>query len=149
MSFTVKKSTPSFRLIVADDDAEDIQLIRESLEENDLQASIKEVENGELLLNELRGTKMPDRGLNPHLILLDLNMPRKSGFDVLKELKEDKNLRSIPIVIFSTSTSEKDVKKAYELGANCFICKPNNLEGWHATIGKLGRFWIECATHLP
>jgi CheY-like chemotaxis protein len=71
-------------------------------------------------------------------------MPRKSGFEALQELKQDVVLRKIPVVVFSTSHTSKDVEKAYELGASCFVSKPDSLEEWCDKMGKLGRFWIEC-----
>lgn len=71
-------------------------------------------------------------------------MPRKSGLEVLKELKKDNVLCRIPVVIFSTFKAPKDIEKAYEPGASCFVNKPNTLEEWCDKMGKLGRFWIEC-----
>jgi CheY-like chemotaxis protein len=84
----------------------------------------------------------------PHLILLDLNMPRKGGFEALEEIKSSETLRKIPVVIFSTSNAQKDIEKAYDLGASCFISKPNNLEEWCDKMNKIGKFWVECV-RLP
>ena len=149
MSLIANNSKPPFRLLIADDDAEDVQLIKDCLVENHLQASVNDVENGQNLLDTLRKSERTEKEGKPHLILLDINMPRKNGFEALKEIKQDKDLCSIPVVIFSTSKAEKDIRRAYELGANCFITKPNSSTDWHSTIGKLGRFWIECVTNLP
>lgn len=71
-------------------------------------------------------------------------MPRKNGLEALEELKRDDTLRKIPVVIFSTSDTLRDVERAYELGASCFVTKPNSFDEWCDKMGKLGRFWIEC-----
>lgn len=140
----------NLRILVADDDLEDIQLVKESLLENQLTVDVNDVENGQELLEVLRTKPVPATSRQkPHLIIMDINMPRKNGFETLKELKEDKDLRGIPVVIFSTSKAPADIKKAYELGANCFISKPQTASEWHNIIGKLGRFWTECASLMP
>ncbi|WP_207491802.1 response regulator [Aridibaculum aurantiacum] len=138
------------RILVADDDVEDVQLVKESLLENQVKADVNEVDNGQALLETLRSTTSNNKAkLKPHLIIMDINMPRKNGFETLKELKADEDLRSIPVVIFTTSKAAGDIKLAYELGANCFITKPQTATEWHNTIGKLGRFWTECASLTP
>ena len=71
-------------------------------------------------------------------------MPRKNGLEALQELKQDDMLRKIPVVVFSTSDAANDVERAYDLGASCFLTKPNSLEEWCDKMDKLGRFWIEC-----
>lgn len=134
----------NFRIFVADDDQEDIQLLRDCLVENKVIAEISEAANGNELLEKLRNNQTANQH-KPHLILLDINMPRKNGFETLKELKEDKNLCTIPVIVFSTSGSEKDIEKAYELGANCYVSKPRTAKEWVKTIGSIGHFWCDCA----
>ena len=90
-----------------------------------------------------KGKTYPFKDL-PQLILLDLNMPRKNGFEALAEIKADENLCKIPIIIFTTSKAPKDIEKAYLLGANCFVSKPNTLDEWCEKMGQLGRFWMHC-----
>lgn len=142
MSTSVSKP---FRILIADDDTDDIQLTKDCFDENELHVHVNDVADGQVLLDHL--TKMTEvsnlRDL-PQLILLDINMPRKSGFEALQELKQNDTLRKIPVVIFSTSKATKDIERAYELGASCFVSKPNSLEEWCDKMGKLGRFWIEC-----
>jgi CheY-like chemotaxis protein len=132
------------RILLADDDKEDIQLVKDYLVDNNVPADVNEVANGQQLLETLRssGSKHSDQPV-PHLIIMDINMPRKNGFETLRELKADNHLKHIPVVIFTTSTAPEDVKRAYELGANCFISKPLTSHEWRNTIGKLGRFWLE------
>ena len=81
----------------------------------------------------------------PHLVLLDLNLPRKDGRSVLSDVKSDPALRRIPVVIFSTSQATKDIERSYELGANSYISKPPTLAEWVAAVKLLNDFWIGCA----
>lgn len=133
-----------FRILIADDDEDDVQLTRECFLENKLAVDLNEVEDGQYLIEHLRRIKETKSNTLPQLILLDLNMPRKNGLEALKELKEDTMLCRIPVVIFSTSKAPADIEKAYELGASCFVDKPNSVEEWCDKMGKLGKFWIEC-----
>lgn len=137
--------TKPFRIIIADDDNDDIQLTKDCFNENKLAIDVIDVGDGQILLDQLKEMIIASKLKHlPQLILLDINMPRKSGFEVLQELKQDENLRKIPVVVFSTSHATKDVERAYELGASCFVSKPNSFEEWCDKMGKLGRFWIEC-----
>lgn len=137
-----------FRILIADDDTDDVQLTKFCFTESDLPIHVNDVADGQVLLDHLKEMTDISNSVDlPQLILLDLNMPRKSGFEALQELKENILLRKIPVVIFSTSKATGDVERAYELGASCFVNKPNSLEEWCDKIGKLGRFWIECV-HL-
>ena len=140
-----KSLNAPFRVLIADDDVDDIQLTRDCFLENSLPIDVKEVADGQFLLDHLKEiATIKDTRKLPQLILLDLNMPRKSGFEALKELKEIEALRRIPVIVFSTSKASKDIEKAYELGASCFVSKPNTFEEWCDKMGKLGKFWIEC-----
>ncbi len=134
-----------FRILIADDDTDDVQLTKDCFSENQLPIHVNDVGDGQILMDHLKGMMNVSNSRDlPQLILLDLNMPRKNGLEALKELKQDDALRKIPVVIFSTSQASKDIEKAYELGASCFVSKPNTLEEWCDKMGKLGRFWIEC-----
>jgi CheY-like chemotaxis protein len=131
---------------MADDDAEDRMLAREALEESRLANDFRYVENGEELLDYLRRRGQyadPAVSPRPGLILLDLNMPRKDGFEALAEIKEDPNLRHIPVVILTTSRAEEDVYRGYDLGVNSFITKPVSFEGLVEAMKTLGRYWFE------
>ncbi|WP_018615835.1 response regulator [Segetibacter koreensis] len=135
--------TRPFRIIIADDDSDDVQLTKDCFIENKLPVHISDVGDGQILMDHLIKNVSNSKDL-PQLIILDLNMPRKSGLEALEELKQDEALRKIPVVIFSTSDTSRDVERAYELGASCFVSKPSSLEEWCDKMGKLGRFWIEC-----
>jgi CheY-like chemotaxis protein len=131
---------------MADDDSDDIQLTKDCFVDIQLPISLSDVSDGQNLIDILKGAaSSTNPGANlPQLILLDLNMPRKSGLEALKEIKADTKLCKIPIVIFSTSKAQKDIEKAYELGASCFVNKPNTLEEWCDKMGKLAHFWFDC-----
>jgi CheY-like chemotaxis protein len=129
-----------FKILIADDDPDDIQLTTDCFSGNKLPVAISYVNDGQILLDHLKA----DSKNLPQLILLDLNMPKKGGLEVLEEIKGDETFRKIPVVIFSTSTAPKDIEKAYDLGASCFISKPNNLDEWCDKMSKIGKFWVEC-----
>ena len=134
-----------FRIWIADDDFEDFQLIKKTFQENKQNVLLSHVEDGQYLIDILKAQSKNNKfGDLPNLILLDLNMPRKDGLEVLKEIKENKILCKIPIIIFTTSKTPKDIEKAYELGASCYVSKPQTGDEWINTLGNLGRFWIEC-----
>jgi len=132
-----------FRILIADDDFEDYLLIKNTFESKELNVHLSHVEDGQYLIDILKAQgKYNKFGELPNLILLDLNMPRKNGFEVLKEIKENENLKKIPIIIFTTSQTVRDIDKAYELGANCYIPKPQTVEEWSEVIDIIGRFWM-------
>lgn len=139
----VKKLIP---ILVADDDQDDCQMIKEGFEENRLLNQLSFVHDGDELLNYLyhRGkyedrTKYPD----PGLILLDLNMPKKDGREVLKEIKDNQKLRQIPVVVFTTSQAEEDIYRTYNLGVNSYITKPVEFGAFVQVFRDLGRYWFE------
>ena len=133
-------------ILLADDDADDRMLTKEALAESRLANDLRLVEDGEDLLDYLRRRgryTSPDASPRPGLILLDLNMPRMDGREALREIKSDPNLRSIPIVILTTSKAEEDIYRTYDLGVNSFITKPVTFDGLVAVMRGLGRYWFE------
>jgi CheY-like chemotaxis protein len=139
-------------ILMADDDEDDRLLAADALKEARLANPLFFVKDGEELMDYLlmRGTYKPggQPAPRPGLILLDLNMPRKDGREALGEIKADKNLRHIPIVILTTSRDETDVFLGYDLGANSVIVKPVTFEGLVEVIKTLGVYWFEIVT-LP
>ncbi|MDU0352998.1 response regulator [Paraglaciecola aquimarina] len=133
-------------ILMADDDEDDRLLTRDALEESRVLNDLHCVVDGVELLSYLkREGKYADEEAypRPSLILLDLNMPRKDGREALQEIKADPNLRSIPVVILTTSKQEEDMVKGYDLGAASFITKPVNFEGLVNLMKALGKYWIE------
>jgi CheY-like chemotaxis protein len=133
-------------ILIADDDADDRAMVKEALEENRLANDLHFVENGEDLIDYLlRRGKFVELSSSPRpgLILLDLNMPRKDGREALKEIKANPDLRSIPVVILTTSKAEEDIYRSYDLGVNSFITKPVTFEHLVEVMKALGKYWFE------
>jgi CheY-like chemotaxis protein len=133
-------------ILMADDDPDDRLLTADALKEARLINDIRFVENGEELLEYLRRQGKfapPAAAPRPGLILLDLNMPRKDGRTVLKEIKEDPELRAIPVVILTTSKDDEDVYKSYDLGVNSYIVKPVTFEALVDILQTLEKYWFE------
>lgn len=140
------KSHAPINILMAEDDPDDRMLTRQALEESRLINDLYFVEDGEELMAFLRHEgkySLPDSSPRPGIILLDLNMPRKDGREALSEIKSDSNLRPIPVVILTTSTSERDVVQSYELGASSYIAKPVTFESLVEVVSALGRYWFE------
>lgn len=139
-------------ILIADDDADDRMLAKDALEENRLANDLHFVEDGEQLLNYLyrRGPYAePSKSPRPGLILLDLNMPRLDGREALREIKADPSLRSIPVVVLTTSKAEADIFRTYDLGVNSFITKPVSFDGLVTIMKTLGRYWFEIVELPP
>lgn len=140
------KGPKAIEILIADDDAEDRMLIRDALQESRLKNGLKFVEDGEQLLDYLHNTgKFADmeKYPRPGIILLDLNMPKKDGREALKEIKQDTKLRTIPIVVLTTSKAEEDILKTYNLGVSSFITKPVTFEGLVEVMRTLNKYWFE------
>ena len=127
-------------ILIVDDDADDREIIKDAF-----MAALEELEfifleNGDKLLDHL------DRNIEndePSLVLLDLNIPGKDGRESLKELKCDKRFHHLPVIIFTTSSSQRDRLMAYDLGANCFITKPDTFNKLVEMAGCIGKLWLE------
>lgn len=136
----------SITILMADDDEDDRLMTKEALKEARLANEIKFVVDGEELMDYLyqRG-KFTDSASSPRpgLILLDLNMPKKDGREALKEIKEDPDLRQIPIVVLTTSKAEEDIYRSYDLGVNSFITKPVSFDGLVFVMTTLAHYWFQ------
>ncbi len=142
----MKNPKKSVVILIADDDPEDCMLIRDAFKEGLLINGLRFVGDGEELMDYLRRQgKYRDRSKSPRpgIILLDLNMPKKDGREALKEIKSDSDLRSIPVVILTTSKEEEDILRSYDLGANSYITKPVTFAGLVEAIKSLGKYWFE------
>ena len=137
---------------MADDDADDRRLTQEALEEGRLINVVRFVDNGEELMDYLhrRGKHAPPaESPRPGLILLDLNMPRKDGRAVLKEIKSDPDFRQIPVVVLTTSKADEDVFGSYDLGVNSYIVKPVTFEALVDILQTLEKYWFEIVELPP
>lgn len=136
----------SITIVIADDDPEDRMLAEDALKESRLVNDIRVVEDGEELLEYLqqRGRFADHESApRPGLILLDLNMPRMDGREALQRIKNDPELRRIPVVILTTSKAEEDIYRSYDLGVNSFIIKPVTFESLVNIMRVLERYWFE------
>ena len=137
-------------ILIADEDADDRLFMAEALRQNQFRSTVRFVEDGEELLDYLtcqNGFTAENAPL-PSLIILDLNMPRKDGFEALHEIKAHPRLCRLPVVVLSTSAAEEDVKRAYGLGGNSYITKPQNLSRLTELMGLVKLYWME-TVQLP
>ncbi len=134
-------------ILIAEDDADDRFLMQKALDESGADIKIEFVENGVELLEHLNGIKAQPTGNGyPKFILLDLNMPKMDGREVLKNIKTHEEFRKIPVIIFSTTKNQLEVKRCYDLGANTYIVKPVNFDLLVETIQHIRTYWLETAT---
>ena len=135
-------------ILLVEDNRDHADLTRRALKEGNLLNEIFWVKDGEEALDFLfrRGRYTdPEAAPRPGLILLDIKLPKVGGHEVLQQVKNDEELRSIPVVILTTSDDERDVKACYELGANTYIQKPVDFDGLIAAIRQLKEYWFEIA----
>jgi two-component system, chemotaxis family, response regulator Rcp1 len=138
----------SVEILLVEDNPDDIDLTIEAFKESSSESHLHVVEDGVQALEFLRRRGVHAEAPRPDLILLDLNLPRKSGHEVLQEIKSDPDLRQIPVVVLTTSAADNDVLRSYELSANCFITKPVDLDAFLSVVRVVDRFWRDIAT-LP
>ena len=136
-------------ILLADDDEDDRRFTRDALARNRMLNDFRTVEDGEQLMDYLHRRGPYAGAPRPGLILLDLNMPKKDGREALEEIKQDAELRSIPVVVLTTSQQEIDILSSYELGANSFITKPVGFDGLVSCLQKLGQYWLQIVTLPP
>lgn len=136
-------------LLVVDDDPEDFLLVKTAAQRAQLPLTVRGLNDGEALLGYIKQrTHLPDPLSPTMVILLDLNMPGKDGRTCLQELKANPLWADIPIIIFSTSDSPDDIQKSYELNANSYICKPDDLNQLERILVSLYRYWFGDSTKL-
>ena len=132
-------------ILLVDDNPADLDLTIDALAQSPWKSRVSTVSDGAEAIAYLRREGNYSAAARPHLVLLDLNLPRKDGRSVLAHVKSDPALRRIPVVIFSTSQATKDIERSYELGANSYVSKPPTLSEWVAAVKLLKDFWIGCA----
>ncbi len=129
-------------ILLVEDNPGDVDLVREALEQGKLFNRLHVVDNGEKAMALLHKQAPYEDMLKPELILLDLNLPRKSGFEVLAEIKADPELLRIPVVVLTSSQAEADILKSYNLHANCYVTKPLDLNQFLRVVQSIETFWL-------
>ena len=136
-------------ILLVEDNPADVLIAREALREAKLLNTIHVAEDGVEALSFLHKTGPYAAAPRPDLILLDLNLPRKNGSEVLAEIKADNNLRTIPVIVLTTSSAEEDVLKSYDLHANCYVIKPVEFNNFVTAIQSIHQFWFSIVTLPP
>lgn len=145
MQTEVERRSDTGIVLVVEDNLGDARLIKELLNGGDTQHQIHHVDDGVKAMDFLRRRGTYDESPRPDLVILDLNLPRKDGREVLAEVKTDPHLRSIPVVILTTSEAEEDVRNCYELHANCFVTKPADFDDFNTVMRMIDEFWFGVA----
>jgi two-component system, chemotaxis family, response regulator Rcp1 len=137
-----QQPTRPIRVLLVEDDPADVRLTLEAMKESKLHAEMDIVNNGVEALSFLHNQLGYAYAKRPDLILLDLNMPKMNGRELLARIKADSQLKRIPVVILTTSSADQDVLHAYNLGANCYITKPVDLEQFTRVVLSIEDFWF-------
>jgi CheY-like chemotaxis protein len=135
-------------ILLVEDNPGDVRLAKEALKEGKVRNNLSVAGDGVAALEFLRREGKHASAPRPDLILLDLNLPKKDGRQVLAEIKADAELKVIPVVILTTSSAEQDILHSYDLHANCYITKPVDLEQFITVVRSIEHFWLEIVT-LP
>lgn len=135
-------------VLLVEDNPGDVRLFKEALVEHGAELTLNVVDNGEDALRYVRRESPHSDSVRPDLIILDLNLPKKDGREVLAELKRDEDLRRIPVIVLTTSDAEADVLKAYDLHANCYVRKPVDLDQFMDAVQACENFWLS-VVRLP
>jgi len=139
---TTSMLTRPIEILLVEDNPGDVRLVREALREGDVRNNLHVAPDGVEALRFLRREDGVADAVRPDLILLDLNLPRKDGREVLEALKSDPALRSIPVVVLTSSQAEQDIARAYDLHANCYVTKPVDLERFITVVKSIETFWF-------
>ncbi len=136
-------------IFLVEDNKADIRLIEEALKNSSIFYELVTVRNGVDAMAYLRREGEYADALRPDLIVLDLNLPKKDGREVLEEIKSDSQLKRIPVIILTTSSNEDDIHQSYDLNANCYITKSRNLSQLFAIVKRIEEFWLTTVTLPP
>ena len=146
---TVSRLSEPIEILLIEDNLGDVRLTMEALKEGKVSNNLSVVKDGVEAIAFLRQEDKYADAPQPNLILLDLNLPRKDGREVLAEIKQDPDLKRIPVVILTTSQAEQDILKTYDLYANCYITKPVDLEQFITVVSSIETFWLSIVKLPP
>ena len=140
-----RRNARPFELLLVEDNLGDVRLMMEALSETKWSRNLNVVEDGEQAMRYLRRQAPYDNATRPDLILLDLNLPGKDGRQVLAEVKGERTLCTIPVIVLTTSRMQEDINQAYSLHANGYIAKPTDFASYSAMVEAIGQFWMGLA----
>ncbi len=143
-----ERSAP-IEILLVEDNLGDMRLTQEALKEGKVYNNLHWAKDGVEAIDFLNRRGKYESAPRPDIILLDLNLPRKDGREVLEEIKSDDNLKQIPVVVLTTSKAEEDVARSYALHANCYVTKPVDLEKFIVVVQSIDRFWLTVVTLPP
>ncbi|MCC7158769.1 MAG: response regulator [Ignavibacteria bacterium] len=135
----------SLHILLVEDNEGDVRLIREAFSESKIEKNFSVATDGEDALNFLHAKAQYSARIKPDIILLDINLPKKNGFEVLEKIKTDPALRKIPVIMLSSSSSEEHVTKSYDLNANCYVTKPVDFDEYTKAVKIIEDFWFQMA----
>jgi CheY-like chemotaxis protein len=136
-------------ILLVEDNEGDVGLIEEVFEEAKIRNNLHVAEDGEEAILYLHGKGKFSGSPRPDIIILDLNLPNKDGREVLREIKEDSNLKNIPVIVLTTSGAEKDILRSYNLHANAYVTKPLDFDQFIKVVGSIENFWLEIVRLPP
>jgi len=136
------------KILLVEDNTADIHLTKKVLQENKIVRSIDVVKDGVEVIDYLKKRGKFSNAVKPNLILLDLNLPKRNGFEVLEEIKQDEDLKRIPVVILTVSDVREDLIKAYDLHANSYVIKPLEMKEFYRIINSIVNYWFTVVMHF-
>jgi len=147
----MNRVTSDFHILLIEDSKADAKIIERALRETNIDHRLTVIADGRLALDYLVGlvNNPNETDVSPDLILLDLNLPGLNGCQVLRRIKDDSELRSIPVVVLTTSIREEDIVQTYKAGANTYICKPSEYPQYCELVSTLRTYWIDTALRVP
>jgi len=145
----LQQGAPPVEILLVEDNPGDHRLTQEALREGKVYNNLHWVQDGVEALDFLKRRGKHADAPRPDIILLDLNLPKMDGREVLSEIKGDEELRTIPVVVLTTSKAEEDVLRSYDLHANCYVTKPVDLDKFIVVVQSIDRFWLTVVTLTP
>lgn len=142
MNLMIQAQNKLANVLLIEDNPGDVRLTQEAIKEGELPIQLNICRDGEEAIHYLRKIKGFEDAQIPQLILLDLNLPRKDGREVLEEIKSNPDLKKIPVIVLTTSNAEQDVNQCYDLHANCFITKPVDYQQFFLLMQQIDAFWL-------
>jgi chemotaxis family two-component system response regulator Rcp1 len=144
----VRNSKQKPRVLLVEDNPGDIRLTQEALKDSEVEIVLDVVSDGEQAIDFLMKRNKHADAIRPNIILLDLNLPKKNGIEVLKEIKGHESLKKIPVIVLTTSDADHDISKAYSFNANCYILKPVDFDDFSKVIRLIEVYWFN-TVQLP